>query len=149
MKVILAKDVKGLGKKDEMVNASDGYARNYLIPRGYAIEANTSNINVMNAKKKSEELKNERELDKARKIAERIKETELVITTKAGENGKLFGSITSKDIAERLKSKYNLDVDKKKIHLPDAIKSLGNFEVEIKLAKDIHPKLKVSVVEEK
>ncbi len=149
MKVILTRDVKGLGKKDEMVNAKDGYARNYLIPKGYAIEASASNINIMNAKIKSEELKNEREQDKARNLAEKIKETELVITTKAGENGKLFGSITGKDIAERLKSQYNLDVDRKKINLPEAIKALGSFDVEIKLAKGIHPKLKVSIVEEK
>jgi large subunit ribosomal protein L9 len=148
MKVILRKDVKGLGKTDDLVEVSDGYARNYLLPKGLAVEANAANISLMNAKKKSEEMKNERELEKARKLAERIREVELVISARAGENGKLFGAITGKDIAEKLKSKFNIDVDKKKINLPEAIKSLGTYEVEIKLLSNIHPKLKVNVVEE-
>lgn len=148
MKVILKQDVKSLGKKEDMVNVSDGYARNFLFPKGLAVEASASNINVMNTKKEAEKSKKDRELAHARLLAEKVKEAVVVIRTKAGENGKLFGSITSKDISDKLKTDFNLDIDKKKINLHDAIKSLGELEVDIKLYPEVSAKLTVRVVNE-
>ncbi len=148
MKVILKQDVKGLGKKESMVEASDGYARNYLLPRGLAVEASASNINVMNSKKDSERTKKERELAAAKLVAEKIKDIVVVIKGKAGENGKLFGSITSMDISNRLKKDFGLDIDKKKIQLHDSIKTLGTAEVEIKVYPEVSAKLKVKIEQE-
>lgn len=148
MKIILKQDVKGLGKAGSMVNASDGYARNFLIPKGLAVEATAANINEMESKKEAERKKSERELAAAKGLAEKIKSIVLVIKAKTGENGKLFGSITSKDIAEKLKSNYKIEIDKKKIELDEAIKSTGNFEVEIKLYPGVNSKLTVKVEQE-
>lgn len=148
MKVILKQDVKGLGKKEDMVNVSDGYARNFLFPKGLAVEASANNINVMNTRKEAEKSKKDRELAQARELASKIKETTVVIRTKAGENGKLFGSITNKDVTERLKADFNLDIDKKKLNMPEAIKSLGTFEVEVKLYPEVSSKLTVKVTGE-
>jgi large subunit ribosomal protein L9 len=145
MKVILKQDVKGMGKKESMHEVSDGYARNYLIPRGLAVEASASNLNVMNTKKEAERTKKERELASAKVLAEKIKSTTVVIKTKAGESGKLFGSITSMDIANKLKSDFGLDIDKKKIQLHDALKSLGTTEVEVKLYPEVSAKLTVKI----
>lgn len=148
MKVILKQDVKGLGKKESMVEVSDGYARNFLFPKSLAVEASATNINVMNTKKEAEKNKKERELAKAKELAEKIKSITITFKTKAGENGKLFGSITSKDIADQLKSKHSLDIDKKMISMPDALKSLGSTEVEIKLYPGVSTKLAVKVEHE-
>lgn len=143
MKVILKQDVKDLGKKESMHEVSDGYARNFLFPRGLAVEANAANLNVMNTKKEAEKSKIERELAKAKLLAEKIKEITVVFKAKAGESGKLFGSITGKDIADKLKKEFGLDIDKKKINLPDAIKALGTTEVEIKIHPGVIAKLAV------
>lgn len=148
MKVILKQDVKGLGKKEDMVNVSDGYARNFLFPRGLAAEASASNINVMNTKKEAEKSRKDRELAHARELADKVKELTVTIKSKAGENGKLFGSITSKDISDRLKADFNLDIDKKQFVLPDPIKTLGTTEVEIKLYPGVSTKLTVKTVHE-
>lgn len=148
MKVILKQDVKGLGKKESMVEVSDGYARNFLLPKGLAVEASSANLNVMNTKKEAERTRKERELAQAKALAEKIKDLTLVIKTKAGENGKLFGSITNKDISERLNAGFKLDIDKKKIVLDDAIKSLGTTVVEIKLYPEVSAKLSVRVEQE-
>lgn len=148
MKVILKQDVKGLGKKEDMVNVNDGYARNFLFPRGLAVEASASNINVMNTRKEAEKSKKDRELAQAKELAGKIGEAVVVIKTKAGENGKLFGSITSKDISDKLKADFKLDVDKKKINLPDAIKSLGELQVDVKLYPEVSAKLTVKVINE-
>lgn len=148
MKVILKQDVKGLGKKEDLVNVSDGYARNFLLPRGLAAEANASNINIMNTKKEAEQNKKGRELAQAKQLAEKIKEIVVVIQSKSGENGKLFGSITSKDISDKLKSDFKLEIDKKKIVLPEPIKSLGTTEVEIKLYSGVSAKLTVKTEHE-
>jgi len=145
MKVILKQDVKGLGKKEDMVNASDGYARNFLFPKGLAVQANSTNINVMNTKKEAERTKKDRELTQAKTLAEKLKSITIVIKTKAGENGKLFGSITSKDISEKLKNEFCLDIDKKKISLTDALKALGTFEVEVKIFTEVSAKLTVRI----
>lgn len=148
MKVILKQDVKGLGKKEDMVNVSDGYARNFLFPRGLAAEASASNINVMNTKKEAEKSKKDRELAHAKELAGKVGQTTVVIKSKAGENGKLFGSITSKDICDKLKADFNLDIDKKKLVLPEPIKSLGTTEVEVKLYPEVSAKLTVKTVHE-
>lgn len=148
MKVILKQDVKGLGKKESLHEVSDGYARNFLLPKGLAVEASASNMNVMKTKKEAEKSKRDRELAQARALADRLKSITVVIKTKAGENGKLFGSITSKDITDKLKSNFSLDIDKKKIHMPDAIKALGTTEVEIKLYPEVSAKLTVKVEQE-
>jgi large subunit ribosomal protein L9 len=146
MKVILKQDVKGLGKTEDMVNVSDGYARNFLFPRSLAVEASANNINVMKTKKEAEKHKKDREIARAKELAAKVKEAVVVIKTKAGENGKLFGSITSKDISDKLKSDFKLDIDKKKINMPEAIKALGTFEVEVKLYPEVSSKLAVKVV---
>ncbi len=146
MKVILKQDVKGLGKKENLLEVSDGYARNFLFPKGLAVEASATNINVMKTRNDAEKSKKDRELAHARELAAKIKEVTVEIRTKAGENGKLFGSITSKDIADKLKSDFNLEIDKKKINMHDAIKSLGTTEVEIKLYPDVSTKLAVRIV---
>ncbi len=145
MKVILTADVKGLGKKQSLVEVSDGYARNYLMPKGLALEASSNNINVMNSKVESEKNKKEKELANAKAIAEKIKEITVVFKAKAGENGKLFGSITNKDIADKLKKDFNLDIDKKLIHLEDSLKSVGTTDAEVKLYPKVSAKLKIKI----
>ncbi len=148
MKVILKQDVKGLGKKEDMVNVNDGYARNFLFPRGVAAEASASNINVMNTKKEAEKTKKDRELAQAKELALMVKKTVVVIKSKSGENGKLFGSITNKDISDKLKSDFHIDIDKKKIILSEPIKSLGDTEVEVKLYPEVSTKMTVKIVQE-
>jgi large subunit ribosomal protein L9 len=147
MKVILLKDVKSLGKKGDLVNTSDGYARNYLFPRGLAQEATDANLHVLNNKKEAERRQKLAEIEAAQKLAESLKGKEIKLTVKSGENGRLFGSITGKDIADELNKKFNLKIDKKKIVI-DIIRQLGTYEVEIKLYPEISTKVKV-VIEEK
>ena len=146
MKVILKQDVKGLGKKDEIVNASDGYAKNYLIPRGIAVEATSGNVNETVNKQKAAADKKQRELDDAKEFASKLKDKTVVIKAKAGENGKLFGAIAGKDIADAIKKQYNIDIDKKKIVLDDPIKTLGDHTVEIKIYAGVAVNVNVSVV---
>lgn len=148
MKVILKQDVKGLGKKEDMVEVSPGHARNYLFPRGIAVEASSDNINVMKTKKQAEKNKRQKELEKAQRLAEKIKEITVVIRAKSGENGKLFGSITGKDISEKLKKDFGMDIDKRKLELEDSIKSLGQAEVSIRLYPEVIAKLKVLIEKE-
>ena len=148
MKVILKQDVKGLGKTEDMVNVSDGYARNFLFPRGLAAEANAGNINIMKTKKEAERTRKDRELAQAKELALKVKDMVVVIKSKSGENGKLFGSITSKDISDKLKTEFNLDIDKKKIVLPDPIKSLGATEGEVKLYPEVSSKITVKIIHE-
>lgn len=148
MKVILQTDVKGMGKRGEVVNASDGHARNYLFPRKLAIPADKQNMNEWNAKKASESHKKELEKQEAIKIKESIEKETLTIKTKAGENGKTFGSITSKEISESIEKEYKYKIDKKKIAIKDQIKTLGMYTVELKLFEGVTAKLKVNVISE-
>jgi large subunit ribosomal protein L9 len=145
MKVILQQDVKGLGKKESMVNVSDGYAHNFLLPKGLAVEATSNNMNVMKTRNEAEKSKKDRELAKAQALADTLKGKVVVIKTKAGESGKLFGSISNKEIADRIKSTYSLDIDKKQVILPEAIRSLGTADVDIKLYPGVTTKVTVSV----
>jgi large subunit ribosomal protein L9 len=148
MKVILKQDVPKLGKKNELVNVSDGYARNFLIPKGLAIEASASAVNEMKMREKADKAKRETELAYAKKQAEKIKGLKITFASKAGDNGKLFGSITSKDIAQKLDKEYKIQVDRRKIVLPEPIKSLGDFDIEIKLHAGVSATLKVHVINE-
>ena len=148
MQVILTQDVKGQGKKGQMIKVSDGYARNFLFPKGLATEATKSNINVLKGKQESLEYKIKTETEEAKKIAERMKEIEVVIKTKAGSNGKLFGSVTSKDVAAALTEQHHIKLDKKKFVMPDGIKTLGTTIVNVKLYTGVTGELKVSVVEQ-
>lgn len=148
MKVILKKDVKGLGKKEQMVEVSDGYAKNFLLPKGVAVLANATNVNIMQTKKEAEKRRKEKEIENANKLAEQIKNMTLEIKAKSGGAGRLFGSITSKDIVDKLKKDFNIDIDKRKLNLHDSIKTLGEHDIEIKLYANINAKLKVKVIEE-
>ncbi|MBV7275798.1 50S ribosomal protein L9 [Clostridium thailandense] len=146
MKVILSKDVKSLGKKGDIVNASDGYARNYLFPRGLAQEATDSNLHVLNNKKEAERRQKLAETEAAQKLAESLKGKEIKLTVKSGENGRLFGAITGKDIADELNKKFNINIDKKKV-VVDTIKQLGTYDIEVKLYPEISTKVKVVIAE--
>lgn len=148
MKVILKQDVKNLGKKEQLVDVSDGYARNYLLPRGIAVEADAKNLNIMQSRNTAARERRDREAAKASDTADKLKELVLDIKAKAGENGKLFGSITSMDIAEGMKKSFGMDIDRKKIDLPEPIKHLGKTEVEIKLHSGVSGKLTVNIVRE-
>ena len=146
MKVVLKQDVKGLGKKGQLVNASDGYARNFLFPKNLAVEANAQNMSELKNREQAEKYRIETETAEAKKNAEKISGKTLRLTAKAGQNGKLFGSVTSKEIAEKLKEEFKLDVDKRKVVVDD-IKQFGTFEFEVKLYTGISAKLFVMVGE--
>ena len=145
MKVILLQDVKKLGKKGDVIEASDGYARNYLFPRKLAEEATANALHVVNAKKENERKKKLAELEAAQKLASELKGKEVTINAKAGENGRLFGAITNKDIAEVINKQFNLTIDKKKI-VVNTIKVAGEYEVEVKLYPEVSTKMKVIIV---
>ncbi|ABS34881.1 50S ribosomal protein L9 [Clostridium botulinum] len=147
MKVILLKDVKSLGKKGDLVNASDGYARNYLIPKKLAEQATENNVHILNNKKEAERRQKLKELEEAQKLAKSLMGKEIKFKVKIGENGRLFGSITSKDISEKLKEQYNMNIDKKKI-VAETIRQTGVYEAEIKIYPEVSTKVKVSVLEE-
>ncbi len=148
MKVIFIKDLKGQGKAGEEKNISDGYAKNFLIPKGYAIEATASNLNDLKGKKESEAFKKEKEIEHANELKDKLAGITLQMKAKGGESDKLFGSVTSKEIAAKLKAEHNIDIDKKKFVLPDGIKYFGVTEVDIKLYPAIVGKLKVNVIKE-
>lgn len=145
MKVILLQDVKSLGKKDAIVEVSDGYGQNYLIPRKMAVAATAGNMNEVKQRKDSLDNKAKRELAAAKEYAEKLNEKVVSINAKVGENGKLFGAINSKDIQDAIKEQYGLDVDKKKIVLNDPIKNVGSYDVEIKLYTGVSAKVVVKV----
>jgi len=146
MKVILLQDVKKLGKKGDVIEASDGYARNFLFPRKLAEEATNANMHVLNAKKENERKKKLAELEAAQKLAADLKGKEVKIEAK-GNNGRLFGAITSKDVAELINKEYKLSIDKKKIVM-DTIKVAGSYDIEIKLYPEVSTKMKVTIVEQ-
>lgn len=148
MKVILLDNIKGVGKKDEIINASDGYARNYLLPKKLAVEANAENMSKLNNKKEANSYKKDLEKQAAEEMAKKLKGILLKIKVKAGENGKIFGGITPKEISENLKSQYKLDIDKKKIELKEPIKTLGAFQVNVRLYEGIVGILKIQVISE-
>ena len=146
MKVILTQDIKGVGKKDEIINANDGYARNFLLPRKMAVEANSQNMSLLQGRKDSANFKKEQEKENAIKTQEKLSKIMLTIKVKSGENGKIFGSITSKEITAELKKQHNIEIDKKKILLKESIKELGTFNVQIKLYEGIIGNLKIEII---
>ena len=145
MKVILQADIKGVGKKDQVIEASDGYARNYLFPKKLAIEANAENMNEWKAKQNSQAYKKSQEKEEAKKTAKKMENIMVKVEIRAGENGRIFGSVSSKEIAENLEKQHKITVDKKKIDLKEPIKSLGVRVVDVKLYEEIIGKLKVDV----
>lgn len=147
MKVILLKDVKGTGKKGEMKEVSDGYARNFLLARKLAVVADNTAIKELQEKNKSQEIRAQKEYEAAVELGNKMEELNIVIYSKAGEGGRLFGSITSKDIAEQVKKQYNIEVDKRKITLDEPIRVLGSRFVEIKIHQKVVTKIRVDVKE--
>ena len=145
MKIILKQDVKNVGKKDEVVNVSDGYANNFLIPKGLGIPATAGSLNEVKNKQKAAADKKKRELDEANALAAVLKEKTVVIRMKCGENGKLFGAVSSKEIADELKKQHGQDLDKKKLVLHETIKTLGTYEIEAKLCPGVSAHFKVKV----
>lgn len=145
MKVILLQDVKTLGKKGEIVNVNDGYARNYIIPKKLGLEANNSNLNDLKLQKKNEEKIAKEKLEAAQALAKDIGEKSITVKIQSGVEGRVFGSISSKEIALEAKKQLGLDIDKKKIVIPDAIKSLGTYNINIKLHRDVTATLAVKV----
>lgn len=146
MKVILLADIKGVGKKDQVINASDGYARNFLFPKKLAVEANNENMAKLKAKNESKAYKKEMDIKEAKAVKEKIEKITMKMVVKAGENGKIFGGVTSKEIAENLKKEYSIEIDKKKVLLSETIKNIGIFTVDIKLYEGIIAQLKLNVV---
>lgn len=145
MKVILLDNIKGVGKKDEIINASDGYARNFLFPKKLAVEANKENMAKLNSKNEAKAFRKETEKNEALKLAEKIRNITLEIKVKAGENGRIFGGVTAKEISEELNKKYQINIDKKKIALKDTIKNVGTFSANIKLYEGISEDLNIKV----
>ena len=148
MKVILLQDIKNVGKKDEIINANDGYARNFLFPKNLAVEANKDNLLKLQAKKDSKQHKKNLEVEEFKKQADKIKDITLEIKVKAGSNGKIFGGVTSKEISEELKNQYKMEIDKKKIILKETIKNIGTFSVDIKFEDGVNAKLTINVISE-
>jgi len=147
MKVILKADVKSLGKKGELVNTSDGYARNFLFPKGLAVEANATAMNDFKNKEKAKQFHKAEEIKAATAIKEQLDGKTVKLTAKAGANGKLFGSVTSKDVAEKIKKEFSQDIDKRKIAMQD-IKSFGTFPAEVKVYQGISANIFVHVSED-
>lgn len=146
MKVILKADIKGVGKKDEVINASDGYARNFLFPKNLAVEANAENLAKLKSKNESIAYQKDQEKEAAKKTAEKLSKILLKIQVKAGENGKIFGGVSTKEISENLNKEYGIKIDKKKIDLKETIKELGSKTIEIKLYEGVIGKLKIDVI---
>ena len=148
MKVILKADIKGVGRKDEVINASDGYARNFLLPKNLAVEANNDNMAKLKAKQNAIQYQKNQEKEEAMKVADKLEKILVKVKVKAGENGKIFGGVSAKEIAQELEKEYKIKVDKKKIDLKETIKTLGTQVVEIKLFEGVIGKVKVDVISE-
>ncbi|MCR5116569.1 MAG: 50S ribosomal protein L9 [Lachnospiraceae bacterium] len=147
MKVILLQDVKSLGKKDQIVEVNDGYARNFILPKKLGVEASSGNLNTLKLQKANEAKVAAENLAKAKEFAEELSKLTVVVKMKAGEGGRAFGSVSSKEIAEEAKKQHGVEIDKKKIVLPEAIKAFGAYEITVKLHPEVQAKLKVKVEE--
>lgn len=148
MQIILTQDVKSLGKKGELVNINDGYARNFILPKKLGLEANPKNLNDLKLQKAAEEKRLNEILEEAQALAKDLESKTLDVKIKTGEGGRTFGSISSKEIASALKTQYGLDIDKKKLQLPEAIKTIGTHTVPVKLHPKVTAELKVKVSEQ-
>lgn len=146
MKVILKQDIKGVGKKNEVVNASDGYARNFLFPKNLAVEATPENMQKLNSQNEAKQYRKDVEKEQAQAIAKKLEGITLEIKVQAGENGKIFGSVSSKEISENLEKKHKITIDKKKIELKEPIKTLGVRTVDAKLFEGVTGRIKINVI---
>ncbi len=149
MKVILQQDVRGQGKKGQMVEVSDGYGRNYLLPRKLAVEANAENVNNMKMQEKAKQARQAEERAKAVALSERLRGCQVKLTARAGQGGRLFGSVTSKEISDGLKKQFDIDIEKNKLALADPIKAFGAYEIKARLGYEVTGTVYVLVVEEK
>ena len=147
MKVILLEDVKSLGKKGEVVNVNDGYARNFVLPKKLGVEATGKNMNDLKLQKANEEKVAQENLDAAKALAAELETKQVMVKIKAGEGGKTFGSVSSKEIATACKEQHGIEIDKKKIVLPESLKNFGSYEVTVKLHPQVAAKLTVKVTE--
>ena len=145
MRVILKQEVRGLGRPGEVKDVADGYAQNFLLPKGLAIEATAAEMKHLAQERQALKLKKDRAHQDAEELAKQLGAITLVFRLKAGEQGKTFGSVTNKDISEALKREHKFDVDRTKIHLPDPLKTLGAHSVDIRLMPDVHAKVTVAV----
>lgn len=145
MRVILKEDIKTLGKKGDIVEVSDGYARNYLLPRALVVEADEGTIKKTKEQKKGKEIRKKREKEEAQALAEKISKTTIIIKRKAGEDGQLYGSVTTKDIAQELQSQAKIKVDKRKINLAESIRYIGNINVNVKVHREVEASFTVKV----
>lgn len=147
MKVILLEDVKSVGKKGELVNASDGYAKNFLFPKKLAVEATKSNLNDFELKQRAEEKRKKEELEQAQNIAKELENKTVTVKVKTGENGKLFGSVTNKEVAEEIVKQTGMEIDKKKVSIGDPIKMVGERTAVIKLHPKVSAEITIKIVE--
>jgi len=145
MKVILLQDVKGVGKKDQVIDAADGYVRNFLFPKKLAVEANKANMNTLDKKKKGAEAQRIKDLEDARAMKDVLESKVLKISQKTGEGGRLFGSVTNKEVAQVLLEQEGIDIDRKKITIPEAIKKVGEYTADIRLHTDVTAGLKLEI----
>ena len=148
MKVVLLEDVKSLGKKGDIVEVSEGYARNFILPKKKGVEATQENLNTLKLQKANEEKIAKEKLEAAKELAAKLNEASVSLTIKGGKDGRTFGSVSSKEIEEAIKSQLGLEIDKKKLVIAEPIKTFGNHEVKVKLHKDVTAALKVKVGEE-
>ena len=149
MKVILKADIKGVGRKDQIIEASDGYARNFLFPKKLAVEANKENTSILQAKQDSKKYQKEVEKKEAINIADKLSKILLKIKVKSGENGKIFGGVSSKEIAQELEKQYKISIDKKKIDIKETIKTLGRRNINIRLYEGVIGVLKIDVISDR
>lgn len=147
MKIILLQDEKKLGKKGDIIEASEGYARNYILPKKIGVEATSKNMNDLKLQKANEEKLAQEQLDAAKELAAVLETKQILVKIKGGEGGKTFGSVSSKEIASACKEQHGIELDKKKIQLPESLKNFGSYEVAIKLHPKVTGKLTVKVVE--
>ena len=148
MKVILQQDVKGKGKRGQMIEVSDGYARNYMLPRKIAVEATADNVNTMRMNDKAQQEKRQKEREEAFAISKKMKDMVVVVRAKGGGAGRLFGSVTTHEIAEAIQKQEGINIDKRKIVLDEQIKTVGEYTVKIKLGYEINAELKLRVEEQ-
>ncbi len=148
MKVILLQDIRGKGKKGQLIEVSDGYARNYMLPRKLAVEATADNVNTMRMTDKAMQEKRQREREEAVAVSQRLREITLTVRAKGGGAGRLFGSVTSQEIADALKAQEGIVLDKRKILLDEQIKTVGNYTVKVKLGYEVSGELKLTIVEQ-
>ena len=146
MKVILKDNIKGVGKKNEVINASDGYARNFLFPKNLAVEATPENMQKLNSQNQAKQYRKDQEKEQAQEIAKKLEKITVEIKVQAGENGKIFGSVSSKEVAESLEKQYKIVIDKKKIEIKEPIKVLGTRTIEARLFEGVIGKIKINVV---